>query len=278
MRWGGDGKGRKWRLGFVIILLTVGFLVPAPTPALALYADLAIGCSILGVLAAPLIAYGIWENLPQNQGKERLIKGEFYVGGYLGGVITPAQDLHYPGGLTLYNNKFQPAVVGGFKFGYFNDRIPYLGLEVETNINRSAVRSATLTTSRPVQGFGAVAVPNDKWFNWTTALHVVGRYGFFPDDQVPFGRLQPYVGIGPGFVVNYDSVDSAKNFGIDVMAGVRYMMLKNVSAYVEYKFNHVWNAEIEDHAFYLPNGTVARGMATLDYDSHKIVVGVAYHF
>ena len=286
---GGKADRRRWYLGCLIMLMTVGVLLPAPTPALAVNTDLAIGCTILGVLATPLIAYGLWENLPQNQGKERLIKGEFYVGGFMGAALTPSQDLKYSDGFslnkvggqapaTLFGNKFQPGVVGGFKFGYFNDRIPYLGLEVETYFNRSAVRSTTLSTSRPILRSTTVTVPNDDWVNWTTALHIVGRYGFLTDQEVPFGRLQPYVGLGPAFVVNYEDVDSAKNFGVDVMVGLRYMMLKNVSAFVEYKFNYLWNIEIEEHAFYLPNGTVGRGTATLNYDSHKIVLGVAYHF
>ena len=283
---GGKADRRRWHLGCLIILVTVGVLLPAPTPALALNTDLAIGCTILGVLATPLIAYGLWENLPQNQGKERLIKGEFYVGGFMGAALTPSQNLNYSDGVnvggrspvTLFGNKFQPGVVGGLKFGYFNDRIPYLGLEVETYVNRSAVRRIALSTSRPILGFNTATVPNDDWVNWTTALHIVGRYGFLPDQEVPFGRLQPYVGLGPAFVVNYEDVDSAKNFGVDVMVGLRYMMLKNVSAFVEYKFNYLWNIEIEDHAFFLPNGTVSRGTATLNYDSHKIVLGVAYHF
>ena len=286
---GGKADRRRWYLGCLIMLMTVGVLLPAPTPALAVNTDLAIGCTILGVLATPLIAYGLWENLPQNQGKERLIKGEFYVGGFMGAALTPSQDLKYSDGFslnkvggqapaTLFGNKFQPGVVGGFKFGYFNDRIPYLGLEVETYFNRSAVRSTTLSTSRPILRSTTVTVPNDDWVNWTTALHIVGRYGFLTDQEVPFGRLQPYVGLGPAFVVNYDEEDSAKNFGVDVMVGLRYMMLKNVSAFVEYKFNYLWNIEIEEHAFYLPNGTVGRGTATLNYDSHKIVLGVAYHF
>ena len=169
-------------------------------------------------------------------------------------------------------------MTGGLKLGYFTHTVPYLGLEVESMVNNSYVNRRTLSTSRPIQGFNQAAVPNDFWVNWTTALHIVGRYGFFPDKEVPFGRLQPYVGIGPAFIVLYEEVDSAKNFGIDVMAGLRYMFTKHIGAFVEYKFNHQWAVEIESHPFYLPNGTEGRGMATLDFDCHKVVAGVAYHW
>ena len=208
-------------------------------------------------------------------------------------AFTPSQDLKYADGFslntwaalpphqgsaTLFSNKFNNSLTGGVKIGYFTHTVPYLGLEVESSVNNSYVNRRTLSISRPIQGFTQAAVPNDFWVNWTTALHIVGRYGFLPDKEVPFGRLQPYVGIGPAFIVLYEEVDSAKNFGIDVMAGVRYMFTKHIGAFVEYKYNHQWAVEIEDHPFYLPNGAVGRGMATLDFDCHKVVMGVAYHW
>jgi len=260
---------------------------------MALQTNLAIGCTILGLLATPLIAYGVYENLPSRQGKERLLNGEFYAGGFLGVAFTPNQNLDYldgftlnPGGgplssasaATLFNNQFSNSLTGGLKLGYFTHTVPYVGFEVESMVNNSYVNRRTLSTSRPIQGFNQAAVPNDFWINWTTALHIVGRYGFFPDKEVPFGRLQPYVGIGPAFIVLYEEVDSAKNFGLDVMAGLRYMFTKHIGAFVEYKFNRQWAVEIESHPFYLPNGTEGRGMATFDFDCHKVVAGVAYHW
>jgi opacity protein-like surface antigen len=266
--------------------------MPAPAPVMALNTNLAIGCTILGLLATPMIAYGVYENLPSRRGKERLLNGEFYAGGYLGVAFTPNQDLRYPDGFTLndgltrisqgsatlFGNQFNNSLTGGVKFGYFTRSIPYLGLEVESSVNNSYVDRRSLSTNRLIQGASQVAVPNDFWMNWTTALHIVGRYGFLPDKEVPFGRLQPYVGIGPAFIVLYEEVDSAKNFGLDVMAGVRYMFTKNIGAFVEYKYNRQWDVEIEHHAFYLPDGTVGRGKTHFDFDCHKVVMGVAYHW
>ncbi len=286
----GGNKRNRMPLGVVIAIITICFLTPGPQgAALASSGDdnLAIGATIMGVLGTSAILYCIWENLPGRQGKERLLNGEFYVGGYLGGAITPSQDLRYASTLlngaaggpsvTVRNNKFDPGMVVGLKLGYFLHSVPYLGLEGETNYNPSPVPRQRVSLNRIIGGSSQATMPNDDWVNWTLALHIVGRYGFLPDKEVPFGRLQPYVGIGPGFVVNYEDVDSAKNFSLDVMAGVRYLLLKNISAFVEYKFSQVWDAEIESHAFQA-NGTTVVGTARLDYSSHKFVAGLAYHF
>jgi opacity protein-like surface antigen len=266
--------------------------MPALAPVMELNTNLAIGCTILGLLATPVIAYGVYENLRSRRSKERLLNGEFYSGGYLGVAFTPSQNLKYVDGFslsklnvpltygspaTLFNNKFDNSLTGGLKIGYFTHTIPYLGVEVESGVCNSHVNRRNLATSRPIQGFNQAAVPKDFWVNWTTALHIVGRYGFLPDKEAPFGRLQPYVSLGPAFIVLYEEVDSANNYGIDVMAGLRYMFTKHISSFVEYKYSHQWGVEIEDHAFYLLNGGVGRGMAPLDFDCHKVVMGLGYH-
>jgi len=289
---GGRRNHRKWGLGFVIILLTLGFLVPVPTPVLAGPSGDNIFWSAMGLfslLGASAIGYGIWELSRPDE--PRFLNGEFYAGGFLGASFTPSQNLLYRDGVllnqgvngragrvTLYNNQFATSLAGGVKLGYFFHSFPYLGLEGESSVTDSYVHRRTLSISRSIQGSNRATVPNDFWINWTTALHIVGRYGFLPDQDVPFGRLQPYVGIGPAVICLYEEVDSAKNFGIDVMAGVRYMFTKHISAFVEYKFNYHWAAEIEAHPFYLPDGTEGRNTATLDFANHKIVAGVAYHW
>lgn len=289
---GGRSNCRKWGLRVVILLLAAGFLLPAPTPALAASGDAIFWTSmgLFSVLGASAIGYAIWEISRPDQ--PRLLNGEFYAGGFLGAAFTPNQDLRYSDGFslnsgltrtpegsaTLFGNKFNTSLTGGVKLGYFFHSIPYLGLEGESSVNNSYVNRRTLSTSRNIRGFNQAAVPNDFWINWTTALHIVGRYGFFRDKEVPFGRLQPYVGIGPAVIVLYEEVDSAKNLAIDVMAGVRYMFTKHISAFVEYKYNHQWDVEIQSHPFYLPNGDEGRGTAHLDFDCHKVVLGMAYHW
>ena len=216
---GGRRNRRKWGLGFVILLLTLGFLMPAPTPGFCRCFSSQGGIILFGL---PWVFFLAWRQRHRlwhlgdcpRPDQPRLLNGEFYAGGFLGAAFTPSQNLRYldgvvlnngltrtsQGSATLFSNKFNTSLTGGVKFGYFFHGIPYLGLEVDSSANNSYVNRRTLSTSRPIQGASQVTVPNDFWINWTTALHIVGRYGFLPDKEVPFGRLQPYVGIGPAVI------------------------------------------------------------------------------
>lgn len=212
-----------------------------------------------------------------------LAQAEFYAGAYLGGGMVANSDWEFKGaGPTVKDVRYDPSVVGGAKFGYFFDQpwfnFPWLGLEVETNVCRNTVRAQQVTLTRPLAGSTNAYLPTDKLYVWTVAFHFVGRYGFLPDKEIPFGRLQPYIGVGPAAVVVYAKDDSAKNLALDVMAGLRYMLLRNVSCFVEYKFTQQWDIELEASQIYTNAWVKQRGMAELDFQSHKAVIGVAYHF
>ena len=36
---------------------------------------------------------------------------------------------------------------------------------------------------------------------WTWSFMLAGRFGLMPDDEVPFGRLQPYAAVGPRYLL-----------------------------------------------------------------------------
>ena len=70
-------------------------------------------------------------------------------------------------------------------------------------------------------------------FAWTFLF--MAHYGFMPDSEVPTGRINPYIGVGPailwtGFEGGFGGGGvSAMNVALVVEPGIRWMALPNVS-------------------------------------------------
>jgi len=266
----------------MVIISWLAFFTPKPAAAsqgdTLIVTAVPIG-SVLVVGAASYLLYKQRFSQPPDAKGRMGYKGpgEFFVGGFFGGSFVPGTDWTYKiAGLnpTARNMVIDPGVTGGIKLGYFLDSCPYFGFEAEGSIGGQSQPSQTVSLNPPVAGFVNGRVPSQSLLVWTMAFHLVGRYGFMPDQEVPFGRLQPYVGIGPGLVMLYAEADSAKNFGLEVEAGLRYMFTKHLGGFLEYKFSKQWAVELESQRLNnLPAST-----AEFDFSRHQVVAGVSYHF
>jgi len=283
----------------ILSLLAYLFLPGMVTPALAndlgdtLIVTLVPAASV-GVLA--LSGYWLWKNRLSYSSDEpgRLGyrgPGEFYFGGFLGASFVPNTDWNntksssVPFPVLVQNIKNDPGPAGGLKVGYFFDSCPYLGIEGEGSIAGNNQARQTVTISPPISGTNQATIRQQQMLIWTMALHLVGRYGFLQDKEVPFGRLQPYVGIGPNVGVLYFETDSAKNFSLDLEAGIRYMFTKHLAAFVEYKYFHQWDVQlgtqylvINGKVYYVGDKGWECKQTHFDFDNHKVVIGMEYHF
>ena len=277
-------KNRLWPLILIVAISWLAFVFPKPASAMSSGDTLVVTAVPIGsVLVVGAASYLLYKNRftqPADAKGSLGYKGpgEFFVGGFFGGSFVPGTDWTYRiagQDSTARNMAIDPGVTGGIKLGYFLDSCPYLGVEAEGSIGNQPQPSQTVSLNPPVGGVVATGrVTSQNLLVWTMALHLVGRYGFLPDQEVPFGRLQPYVGIGPGLVMLYAEADSAKNFGLEVEAGLRYMFTKHLGGFLEYKFSKQWAVELESQQLAnLPAST-----ATFDFVRHQVVVGLAYHF
>ena len=130
------------------------------------------------------------------------------------------------------------------------------------------------------------------------------RHGFFKDAEVPFGRLQPYIAVGPGLlfsslrpklsvngytlVSNGDTfnapakgVSPESDYSVNVClateAGVRYMALKNVSIDLSFKYRFAQPQYSYDYVDSL-GGVGNRLHLNPTYNFFSGQLGVAYHF
>jgi hypothetical protein len=79
--------------------------------------------------------------------------------------------------------------------------------------------------------------PNNRieCYDATWSFMLMAHYPFLPDAEVPGGRLNPYIAVGPGIMFSSMNVGhgygsgSTVNIALVAEAGIRFFCLKNVS-------------------------------------------------
>jgi outer membrane protein W len=195
-----------------------------------------------------------------------------------------------------------PYFIPGLKIGYWftpygtyaisgmPDWMKYFGFYTDFSFHRLSFSNQT--------GSWRVGGANGTFFFDTNgnvaswAFMFAARYGFFPDSVVPFGRLQPYLAVGPAIFFSDQKPNvtirpfnvglspawkSSVNIGFAVETGARYFVNKSIS--VEASFKYRYFAPSYDF-----NGSLA-GTNVLyhinskpDFNLFSGQVGVAYHF
>lgn len=251
---------------------------------------------LVGTIGTSIVAYYMYKNSPAQKAKgfeEGLGLGEWYVGGYAGVSYLPDTDWKIatngtstPLGPTA-KITYRPGPQVGVKFGRYFDSFPFLGWEAETSFSRNLIPGDQGKITPPLvePGFNVpnrVYAGSDYFMVWALQFNLLARYGFLKDKEVPFGRLQPYVGIGPGWEIVYGTFDSTKNLAFEGLAGIRYMLTDKVGLFFEYKYSYQFAVEYQDVHI---NKTGAQSDGShrdytfiRDFPHHRFVVGVAYHF
>lgn len=270
----------------VILCLLVSLVLALPRRSLA-FSERAFAMTIfpLGTIGFTSLMYYLYKNSPSQRVRgypENLSQGEYYLALYGGASVMPDQDWTFGQGfrpplrgLTAQGVRVQPGVVAGLKFGHFFNALPWFGVEMETNYSRLLVRGQNVPLSTPLPtGSKGLHIPHDSYYIWCMQSNLVARAGFRPDKEYPFGRLQPYIGLGTGLEIIYGFFDSAKNFSLATLIGLRYMATANVAVFLEYKFSYQFAVEYQEKRF--PPTQV--GTVTFDVPNNRIVLGVAWHF
>jgi hypothetical protein len=188
----------------------------------------------------------------------RVVGAAMWVGGELGGNFTMNTDYNF-NGQSLDGTPMKPSVIGGITLGYdfvntgfgaynWPKWMKYFSVVTDFTYNRLSVsHGSSGLRSLPPHG----ATINGYQAVWSFML--MGRYGFCPDSEVPLGRVQPYIGLGPAIVFSGLNLGSAapRNFvggglgsstSTDVAlvfeSGIRWMCLKNVSLDTAFRFRY----------------------------------------
>ena len=157
---------------------------------------------------------------------------EMYIEGYLGANTAASFDTSFsvintadesePARGTLPGGP-NAAVIGGLKVGTwfvptgflgcnYPDWMKYFGFYTDFSFHRLDARQQQFSFRDPVDNdFLGSADFKSEGTVATWAFMFAARYGFFPDSEVPFGRLQPYVAVGPAIMFSTQQQKSPTN-------------------------------------------------------------------
>jgi outer membrane protein OmpA-like peptidoglycan-associated protein len=224
-----------------------------------------------------------------------LASAEPYFGLYAGAAFPHENDVQFSefrslstGALTdvtIRDEGFDTSGILGGKFGYFLDPLPFLGFELDVfNIFGPDI-DANRTRTLDVAG-GNVTAPVSSVIDTGgevelrvtgVMLNVLGRLPLMRSNEFPQGRLNPYLGVGGGWINAQLDVSNrragndgavADLIGAQGIAGVKYFFAPQFALFAEYKYLHVFNAK----------WSFSGSKVQSDLDISNATAGVAFHF
>jgi len=195
----------------------------------------------------------------------------------------------------LIDVKTETAALGGITIGYdfvkdgflgynWPDWLKYFSFAIDLTYNNFSQGAQDVQAKGP-RGVFPLRISRVDGHMLVLSFLFIAKYGFFPDPELPFGRLIPYVGVGPGVFFSvaetsssfsgYPSSDSGE-VGIVTEAGVRYMVLRNVSLDAAFRYRYVVPSyDVDYYSNYLGNFHVCGRIYAQQFNA---LFRVNYHF
>jgi opacity protein-like surface antigen len=188
-------------------------------------------------------------------------RAEGFVDLRVGGAFTEDGDveLSVPGFSVTGETDFEDSVTGGGRLGYWFDSFPWLGLAADVSYFAPDIDDG---------GTEIGVIPISPL--------LMMRAPLADDEEFPHGRIQPFAGIGPGIfisLVDFDgsSDEESVDVGLDVHAGLKYLITPNVGIFVQYRYTWL-EPEVEADGFPLDVDVEA------ELSTHHVAGGLGFHF
>jgi hypothetical protein len=165
-------------------------------------------------------------------GAARPAAAEWFLDIYGGASMTADADVTFRNGTTVDDKvKFDTEGMGGGRVGYWLESLPWLGLAGDVSYFAPTAQGTTFETNLEV-------IP-------ITPL-VMFRLPLMQSPEFPKGRLQPYLGVGPGFFVTSVEVNAGAlgeentdwqfEVGVDTRAGITFLITPGFGVFVEGRY------------------------------------------
>ncbi len=239
----------RTRIGFVGLALLLGWLTAMPTQVSAEYF-----IDVYGGVASTASA-DVSVSVRESTGRALCFL-----------FCSPETKTHKATQKVDFDSSF---TIGG-RLGYWAESYPWLGGAIDGSSFQADGDNVEISVS-------------------TVSLLLMVRWPFLlTSPEIPKGRLQPYVGVGPGFFFADMSADfrptvskkvdaSARGVGLDVRAGLAWKFHPHVAIFGEYRFTGVslnQNTDCKTLFCPKPNNRIEETTLTTNH----VLAGLSFRF
>ena len=178
--------------------------------------------------------------------------------------------------------EFDRSLAWGGRVGRYFDALPFLGLAVDFFRYHPDIAIQSVQLRGCAGGCAPGPSRAGRFDIETTAISVdlMLRLPLLKTDDAPWGRLQPYVAVGPPLFIttvtprttfdfrNHDG-DTDLSIGYKLAGGLAFQVYKNLALFGEYRFTHV-SPEVE-----LRDANLNRTTLRTDLDTHSALIGLS---
>lgn len=202
-----------------------------------------------------------------------MVSAEWFMNVYLGAAFTQDEEatLSTLGDSLTTDVSFDTTVTFGGRYGHYFERLPWLGLAFDASLFMPNAE-ATLNNMFSSEKVDLTVVP-------LSFLVFLRAPGILPTSEIPHGRLQPYLAMGPALFISDVEVDlqpesgsdTSLDIGLDAPGGLGWRFDRNIGIFVEYRFTYI-SPEFED--------TIQGVKVTAETDlmTHAALVGLSFRF
>lgn len=213
---------------------------------------------------------------------------EWFADVFAGVSLTQSDDVKLntsgigPG--TYEDVEFDKSLAYGGRVGRYFDSLPFLGLGVDF------FRFSPYLGPQSVQlrgcfspggcGTGQGGTGSFEVSTTAVSLDLMLRLPLLKSTDAPWGRVQPYLAVGPPLFITTITPRHTRNFrnhdgdtdlslGVKAAAGVAVQVYQNLMLFGEYRFTHV-SPEVE-----LLDANTGRTTLRTTFDTHSALLGIS---
>jgi opacity protein-like surface antigen len=188
---------------------------------------------------------------------------EWYLDAYAGWSSTQRADVDITGlsvsgvpvQASLLDVKTDDSPILGLRTGYWFGFLPEVGLGVDifyfqpdvpsqTIFATGAVSGEVLDTPITIAASGPARLPSITIPAIVFAADLMLRWRFLQTPDIPNGRLQPYITVGPAWMVT-DPEDYGTTLGFKVGGGFAWQFHRRMAVFAEYRYTQFLPEDIE---------------------------------